>query len=100
MISTLLFWTLLPYKRSNQLSFIRTQLCIVAEFFTSKSLYKHSVVRLTTHLQWAVDMFYLNFIVVFNQANRKLVSCQSSFCGPQARPTGKVLSSVWLGVGL
>lgn len=31
---------------------------------------------LTTHLQGAVDMFYLNFIVVFNQANRKLVSRQ------------------------
>lgn len=64
------------YKRSNQLSFIRTGLCTCVVFFTPKSLYQHSVVHFTTHLQWAVDMFYLNFIVVFNQASRKLVSCQ------------------------
>lgn len=41
LISTLLFWTLLPYKRSNQLSCKRTKLCIIAAFFTSKSLHKH-----------------------------------------------------------
>jgi len=37
---------------------------------------------LTTHLQGAVDILYLNFTAVFNQTNRKLVSHQTSILWP------------------
>lgn len=37
---------------------------------------------LTTHFQGAVGMFYLNVTVVFNQANRKLVSHEISIFWP------------------
>lgn len=70
------FWSLLPYKRSNQLSCNRAGLYITAVFSTSKHFTSIKWCIVTAHLQRTVDRFYLDVIVVFSQTNRKQFSHQ------------------------